>query len=648
MLIDSQKVQEAKEKLGDKNAFIIAKQLAITQFDEKNLKSCCPFHAEDTPSFIYNKKSYSFHCFGCQKNVDVIDAFMYEGMTYIEAVKQLFELVGIPYSFGEHKIRTRYQYKYPSEVKCEDKSQVYEYLKLRCISSKTADYLDIRQDEYGNLVFNYYDLNDTLTMVKYRPSHKVKKGENKNWCQQGADTSPILFNINRINTSAPLIICSGELDAASCIEAGCTNAVSIPLGDGNTQWVNECWDWLEQFEEIIICPDNDESGNKFRNDIVPRLGSWRCKIAILPEYYELEDGTRIKIKDINECLYRFGKEKVVEIIVNAKDTPVPSVDDLSNIQDKDLDLIDGIYTGIEGIDKELMRIFFGTLTVVSGSPGSGKTSFLYQIMGQALDQGLDCWLFSRELPSWLTRNWFNYILAGRRHIKEYHDRNDAVYYKVTPEAKEAIGKHYSGKWFVYKDECSNKLDDLISSMTDTVRKYGVKLFILDNLTTIDIGASGNTNELQKQTDTINKLIKFAVTYNVAVILVAHPRKLEKGAEVGMYDISGTANIANLAHRTISLRRVTQKEKQGVLNSKGTGWSTKPCKFDVIINIVKDRLRGRAGFNYGLYYDIPSRRFFSNRKEFEYNYQWDENVYEDHLDFPVEDEEAEIYGRIKEE
>ena len=49
-------------------------------------------------------------------------------------------------------------------------------------------------------------------MCKYRPSHKIdkSKGENKNWCQVNADTMPLLFNINKINTSQPLIVTEGE------------------------------------------------------------------------------------------------------------------------------------------------------------------------------------------------------------------------------------------------------------------------------------------------------------------------------------------------------------------------------------------------------------------------------------------------------
>ena len=133
-------------------------------------------------------------------------------MTYNQACRKLFELAGLPYSFGELGVKTRRQYQYPKEVVCDDKSQVYEYFNKRKISPSTIDYADVRQDDEGNTVFNYYDTNDVLTMVKYRPSRRINKGENKCWCQKGADTTPLLFNMNRINTTVPLLICEGEPD----------------------------------------------------------------------------------------------------------------------------------------------------------------------------------------------------------------------------------------------------------------------------------------------------------------------------------------------------------------------------------------------------------------------------------------------------
>ena len=52
MQIDREAILQAKEKLGDRNAQIIVEELGITDFDEKNMKCCCPFHQEDHASFM--------------------------------------------------------------------------------------------------------------------------------------------------------------------------------------------------------------------------------------------------------------------------------------------------------------------------------------------------------------------------------------------------------------------------------------------------------------------------------------------------------------------------------------------------------------------------------------------------------------------
>ena len=645
ILVDRKLIMKAKETLGDRNAIIMAEELGLEDFDEKNLKACCCFHEEETPSLIFNPKNYTFHCFGCQKTVDIIDVFMMRGLTYLEAVEKLFQIADIKYSFGEARVKTKYSYKYPKRVQSISKDRIYQYFQSRCISKKTVDYVGVDEDSQGNIVFNYYDVNDVLTMVKYRVGHKVAKGEIKCWCQKGADTTPLLFNMNRTNTENPLLICEGECDAMAAIESGFLNAVSVPFGAGNFSWIEENWDWLELFDSIIVCSDNDESGLKMQKELVYRLGSWRTKYIDIPPYIErTTDGEKVIVKDLNEVLFWAGKDKVLDLILNAKDAPVPSVKDLSDIDDVDFDTIEGICTGISGIDKELIKLFYGTLTLVSGTPGSGKTSFLYQIICQALDQGKNCWLFSKELPEWMTKNWFNYILAGRRNIKEYKDKNSSSYYRVTPEAKREINNFYKGRWFVYRDDCPNKLDDLIASMTDVVRKYGVKLLVLDNMMTIDMEANAD-NEFLKQTETIKTLIHFCTVYNVAVVLVAHPRKVQNPSEPSLYDISGSSNVVNLVHRTIWLRRVPIKEKQGVLTFHGEEWEIPPNKYDMMFCILKDRIRGRANFQYGLYYDEPSRRFFSNVKEFEHNYQWDKTIYKDHLDYPIMEDEQKTYDEL---
>ena len=496
--------------------------LGIEDYDEARQRCCCPFHNEKTPSFIFNPKENNCHCFGCGINTSIIDAYMKgKNATFIEAVQNLFVITDTPYSFGEHGVKTKREYRYPKPVEYTDNALVYSYLDKRSISPHTADYLGIVQDTDGNLTFNYYDLNDVLIMVKYRPARKVNKGENKNWCQKGADTTPILFNINRINPAQPLVIASGELDCAALIEAGIQNAVSIPLGDQNLAWIEECWDFLEQFKEIIVVPDNDESGIKYCKTVVPRLGSWRCKIAHCPDKFELSNGNIVRVKDINEVLVRFGKDAVMGMIANATDTPIPSVVDLADIEEKDLSSMDGIETGVMDLDKELLKLFYGSFNILSGTPGSGKTSWLYQIICNALDQEAGVWLFSRELPEYMTKNWINYLFAGPRNVQQYVNAKGATYYKVKPEAKAAINESYRGLCQIYRDDYNNAVEELQASMEDSARKYGTKLFVIDNLMTVDLHTN-DSNHYDKQTEFINWLIHFSAKFDVCTILVAHP------------------------------------------------------------------------------------------------------------------------------
>ena len=633
MLIDKEKIAKAKQKIGIEKTWEIAKEnLHLEKADDRNFKACCPFHNEDTPSFILNPKTMSFKCFGCGKSVDLIDIFVHSGDTYMRAVQKLFELADVKHSFGELGLKKERAYRYPHpEGEDGNKEQVYAYLEKRGISRETVDKADVTQDSDGNVVFNYFDENDVLCMCKYRPSRKIdkSKGEIKTWCQKDADTMPLLFHMNKINPELPLICTEGEGDALSIIESGWNNVVSVPFGAGNTAWIEHNFDWLEQFDSIIICSDNDEAGVKMRKEVIPRLGSWRTKYIDIPKtIINRKTGHEVPIKDMNEVLYYAGKEAVLDLIEHAEDPGVPSIVNVSEIQDIDLDEMDGISTGIRELDAEIMRLFYGTLTIVSGLPASGKTSFLSQIACQSLEQNKPVWMFSREMPSWMEKNWLNYIMAGGHHINALESDSGTKYYKIDPSVKAKINAYYDKQWFLYRDDWSNTLDDLLVSMEDSVRKYGVKLLILDNLMTINIGSNEN-NDMQKQTDCINKLIKFAMKYLVAVVLVAHPRKLQSGADIGIQDISGSANITNLAHRTIGLRRIDKdKEKSN---------------HDVVLTLIKDRMRGRSGKKINLYYDIPSRRFYTNESEYEYKYGWDSGTYAP-LPYPHA-EEHEVYGEV---
>ncbi|TBV82250.1 MAG: DNA primase [Desulfobulbaceae bacterium] len=62
-----------------------------------NLKGLCPFHAENTPSFMVSPERNSFHCFGCGAGGDVFTFLMrYHQLSFPEALRQLAERYHIP------------------------------------------------------------------------------------------------------------------------------------------------------------------------------------------------------------------------------------------------------------------------------------------------------------------------------------------------------------------------------------------------------------------------------------------------------------------------------------------------------------------------------------------------------------------------
>ena len=62
----------------------------------RNFKACCPFHSEQTPSFVVSPEKQIYHCFGCHAGGNVIDFIMkHDSMEFLEAVKLLALRAGV-------------------------------------------------------------------------------------------------------------------------------------------------------------------------------------------------------------------------------------------------------------------------------------------------------------------------------------------------------------------------------------------------------------------------------------------------------------------------------------------------------------------------------------------------------------------------
>lgn len=613
--------------MGERNAELISDILQIEKYNASRKVGCCPNPAHDdhNPSCSYNPKSHSFHCWSCGADFDLLTAYMmHDNCTFLDACERLFQEAGIAYDFTERGVRQSLHYKYPKPEYAATKERVYAYWRTRCISPATIDYLDIQEDPQGNTMFQYRDLNDVLVTVKLRRSAPVKKGERKCWHLPGADTSNYLYNINKISTAQPLIITSGEGDCATAIECGFYNTVSINGGDQNTQWISECWDFLQQFEDIYLVHDNDESGRKFAREVTSRLGEYRVKIVDIPTPHELEDGTRVRIKDLNELLYYQGKEAVREALNNASQAEIPTVIDYTDVNKFDMSDVPGFVTGFTDMDAALDKFYMGTTTILTGGAGGGKSSLLSTLICRSVEQGFSAFVYSGELSNASLKSWVDFYHAGQRGLNAYQAQvTGNTYYKLKPDVFRKINATYKGRLFFYRDGFDHKVTRLLQTAESVVRRNGVKTLVFDNMTSVDL-ESTDKDKYIKQEEFIRNVIEFSKRWQVCCIVVLHPKKLDTVRRMTLYDLQGVTAAPNLAHRVLSLYRVTKKEKAGEMNRDGTDWYQKPIPFDVIVDVLKDRFGSAAGKEIGLYYDIPSRRFFDSIESLDHRYEWDDS------------------------
>lgn len=548
----------------------------------KNNKCLCFNHSEKHESMSYYAKGKYYKCFSCGFQYDIFDHYQqYYNLSFLEAVKSIvrdFNL-NIDVIINESDRKPK---KSPTKHENYNKN-ILTYCEKRNISKNTIDYVGVKENN-NCVVFEYRNELGEHLANKYR---KTKKSEGpKMWFEKGTNVNT-LFNMDKVNLSEPLLITEGEFDCLSAIESGFKNTVSIPSGVNSTnEWITSNWTFIEQFEEVIIWFDNDEAGIKGAREVFNRLPNASVKIV------------RCEVaNDINELLHRYGKLAVLKQIEKASTPTLEGVATLDMIEDFDVHEAETLKLGIDDIDADLVGMVFGSLNVLSGRNGSGKSTILNQIyIAEAIAQGYKTFLFSGELIGGNVKYWLLQTLANEEQFAEYTAKDGHKYKKVTIQSKEKIVNDMKDRFFLY-DSDDYRIEAIIEKMTVLAKRYGVRVFVIDNLMTVE---SSLKDKYEAETDIVKKLKNFAKKYNALVHLVAHPRK-SMNDEIEKDDVAGSANITNLADYVTTISRA----KDDVV------------EYDAILKILKNR---HTGVNVGkrLMFNIERKRFYSSETEKELN------------------------------
>lgn len=575
---------------------------AITFRKGKNLHfKTCPYcngtGRTNEESFAIDMETGQFHCLraGCGAKGNMLTLakdFDFSLGTMADAY----------YRPKPHQYRTL---KTPKET-IVPKPRAIEYMASRGISGDICKRYQItsQTDKPDVIVFPFFDDRGQLVSVKYRNSNFRKGIDNaKEWFEKG--TKPILFGMLQCNPeNGTLVMAEGECDALALATAGVENPISVPNGAKGFTWVPHCWDWLNRYTTLIVFGDFEDG-----------------KITLLEE---IKNHVRLKImhvreedykdcKDANDILRKYGPEYLKQCVERAIDIPINGIKDLADVEFSDVFKIEKVPTGLRDIDRFMYGgIPFGGVTLLTGKPGSGKSSLASQIIISAAEHGYKCFCYSGELTNSIFAAWMSYQVAGPQHIQERTNNWGDPEYTLSVANSNTIREWFRGKILVYDSDALDLDSDLAELVETAIIRDQCRVILIDNLMTgLDLVGTHGSDKFDRQSQFMKRFVRIALHYNVCILMVVHKRKNNLDDDEND-EVMGSSDIVNLATVTMSY-----------VKDKGIAPDERKLK------ISKNRLFGKVNtMGWTMRFQAKSKRIASETD----NFTWECSCFRDDYNF----------------
>jgi twinkle protein len=421
---------------------------------------------------------------------------------------------------------------------------------LRFKVTEAKEWMPQHEKEVPVICFNYYR-DEELVNIKFRGPEKSFK--------MAKDAELIFYNLDSIKDESRVVIVEGEIDCLSLHEAGIYNAVSVPNGasKGNQklEYLDNCWELFEG-KEIVLMVDNDDPGESLKQELARRLGKNRCWTVEYPE----------GCKDANDIL-KLGKEELRRVVDQAKEWPLEGIVTMDEMYSDVVDFYINGYPkgtpahipgagGLQGFD-DLLTFYPGQLTMVTGSPGSGKDEFLNLIAANlAKHEGWKFGICGMEEPAEFTVTKLQEKIVG----KSFAFRRESFHRMNQQEFETSLGLVDSNFFFINVNKVGVKMEEILEHFGVLVKKVGINAIIINPWNCLEHNRPDGKSETEYISEALGQLINFLNINQVHGFLVAHPTKLQKKKDTGkyevatMYSISGSAHFFNKTHNGISVYR----------------------------------------------------------------------------------------------
>ena len=419
---------------------------------------------------------------------------------------------------------------------------------------------------------------------------KVRGVADKSFYATGDMQSAGLFGQQTFAAGGKYItITEGEIDAMAAYEMnGGFPAVSIRSGANSAvKDIKASLEYLETFDNVVICFDNDEAGRKAAQEVLPLFSPRKAKVASLP----LKDaGDMLKANKVREYTKCWWDAKAF------KPEGVVSLGD-ADVWDKFLKRGTEEVTPLPasfGALNAMMNggIAAGEVTVIGALTSIGKSTMVYNLvhgMYQESAKKIGCVFLEADVGETVEK-----LLSVYMGVNIADVPTEARDYNLYHEKYDELAN--SDKLHILDHQGALESDELFAKMQYLVKGLDCDIIILDPLQ-----AAVTSNDNGVIDAFMDKCLKLAKNTGVSIIIVSHMRKpnAKDAHDVGEYDLKGSGSINQIAFNTILLSRDKMTEDNYARNCTQ-------------VQLVKCRRTGRTGIAGWLYYENDTSRLVATQ------------------------------------
>ena len=444
----------------------------------------------------------------------------------------------------------------------------------RRITAETSSLFGVLQNDEGTVYFPYFNKSGELVAYKRRlPT--------KEFMSIGDIKEATLFGQKLFNKGGKYItLVEGEFDALAAYQMLGNKYPVVSIRNGAQSAVRDCkaqFDWLDSFDKVVICFDNDEHGKKAAEEVAELFGSKASVFKGIDQY-----------KDACDWLVGRAEKMWLDRWWAAEEYKPDGIVTVSDIKER---LLTPPKEGIPWCFPELTRLTYGRrrgeLYAFGAGVGVGKTDVFTQQIAYDIDT-----LNIKVGVIYLEQNVVETAqrVMGKLDKRLYHVP-DAAW---TRSQYEASIDRLSNRDQLYMFEHFGAMSwSVIKNIIRFFNKaYDIEHIYLDHLTAL----SANEQDERRALDGIMAdMASLAQELGIVIHFISHlttpdGKPHEEGGRVMEKHFTGSRAIARWSHYMFGLER----DKQAPDEMK---------RQTTTFRVLKDRFTGRAtAARFGLFYN----------------------------------------------